>query len=244
MKRFTLFALVAVLAFVSPVSAQTALTQTTLSSAITSASSRTVVVASATSIAAGTELFVDHEAMIVTAVSSTTLTVTRGADGTLAATHASGAIVFASISGTSTGFGFRTPSGSCTATDEPVLPIVSVGAGAIYHCIGSRWSRQDFGTPSVTVLARTAVSNANYTAKLSDTIIGYTSVTSSKTVTLPAATGLVGKWYIISDEGGNCSSGTTTIAISGTVDGSAAKAITSAYGSLLIYSDGTNWHSF
>src|SRR5689334_11721285 len=65
-----------------------ALNKTTLSSAIT-ATSTTIVVASATGAAAGAFLKVDDEVMLITKsyVSGTTLPVLRGQDGTLTAAH-------------------------------------------------------------------------------------------------------------------------------------------------------------
>lgn len=68
--------------------------QTTLSSSITSGST-SVVVVSAAGITTGASfrIGIDSELMLVTNVSGTTLTVTRGIEGTVAAAHTSGATV-------------------------------------------------------------------------------------------------------------------------------------------------------
>lgn len=67
--------------------------QTTLSAAITSTSATTLSVTSATAFPSGGNfrIIVDSEIMLVTGVSGTTFTVTRGIEGTTAATHSNGA---------------------------------------------------------------------------------------------------------------------------------------------------------
>lgn len=65
---------------------------TTLSAAITTTTATSATVTSATGITAPSYIQVDSEIMKVTAVAGTTLTVTRGQDGTAAATHLNGAI--------------------------------------------------------------------------------------------------------------------------------------------------------
>lgn len=76
------------------------LAQTTLSAAITTTGATSISVTSSTGFPAiGTgntqqfRVLIDSELMIVTAVSGTTWTVTRGAESTTAATHSSGAFV-------------------------------------------------------------------------------------------------------------------------------------------------------
>ncbi len=69
--------------------------QTTLSAAITTTGATTLTVTSASAFpATGTfRVLVDSELMSVTGVSGTTFTVTRGVEGTSAATHTSGATI-------------------------------------------------------------------------------------------------------------------------------------------------------
>ena len=66
---------------------------TTLGAAITTTTATTCTVASATNIVAGTMLLIDTEQVYVTSVSGTTVTISRGANGTTAATHLNAAAV-------------------------------------------------------------------------------------------------------------------------------------------------------
>jgi len=133
-----------------PTHAQTIITPTTLSAAVTSSNTRTIVIASATCgactgavLAAGADIYVDRELMFVTAVNSTTLTVQRGASGTAAGTHASGALVFM---GAPAAFNqnprINAPSnGSCTRANELYLPLINVSTGIISDCLGGVWTK-------------------------------------------------------------------------------------------------------
>jgi hypothetical protein len=138
-------------------SAQTVLTTTTLSSAVASGDPTSVVVASATGIHApstsdptqATILYVDREAMYVTAVSSTTISVIRGYESTAGRAHASSALVFVipayldTYSGTPYGYPPAVPSGSCTRANELVLPRIQFVSGLISDCTGGQWVTGD-----------------------------------------------------------------------------------------------------
>lgn len=120
-----------------PVSAQTTLTQTALSAAITTTNDNSITVNSATTFAAGTtHVVIDAEEMAVTSVSGTTIGVVRGINGTRAATHASGAVAYV---GSPTYFDSVGRYGSCTATNERVLPIIVPTEGKYYTCSSSNW---------------------------------------------------------------------------------------------------------
>ncbi len=120
-----------------PVSAQTTLTQTALSAAITATNDNTITVISATTFAAGTtHAVIDAEEMAVVSVSGTTIGVVRGINGTRATTHASGAVVYV---GSPTYFDSVGRYGSCTATNERVLPIIVPTEGKYYTCSSSQW---------------------------------------------------------------------------------------------------------
>ena len=118
--------------------AQTALTQTSLSAAITDPKATAIVVASATGINApsttlgnpATILVVDDEAMAVNSVSGTTIFVTRGYDGTKAVNHVSGSIVTV---GTPSQFTEYDPDGSCTA-GATVKPYINLRTGRNWLC--------------------------------------------------------------------------------------------------------------
>lgn len=120
-----------------PASAQTTVTSTTLSATITAAQTK-FTVASASDLSAGYILFVDREAMKVTTVSGTTVTVTRGVSGTGAREHAASAVVY---HGAPVEFSANevVPGSVCTATAEPYLPRIVLPTGNVYQCTNSIW---------------------------------------------------------------------------------------------------------
>lgn len=128
------------LLIVAPVYAQTALTNTTLTAAITAGSQRTIQLASVTGIVApspqvgsGSLIYIDNEAMTVSAVSGTLVTVVRGVSGTRATLHASGSGV---LLGPGNAFLAYDPHGACTAGTGLFLysPIVNVNTGNQWLC--------------------------------------------------------------------------------------------------------------
>jgi hypothetical protein len=124
---------------------QTTLTQTTLSSAIASTSTTTLVVASATGITAGNTLLYiadgtsyNGEAVFVNSVTSTTIGVTRGYNGTKASRHISGALVFV---GPPNAFYNVDPSGeamvaagTAACTNEAYTPHINILTGHQWLC--------------------------------------------------------------------------------------------------------------
>lgn len=87
---------------------------------------------------------------------------------------------------------------------------------------------------------RTAVADAAYTLTQDDFLVAYTSLTTTRAVTLPSASSYSGFTYIIKDESGTA--GTNNITIVGTVDGvSNPTAVSTNYGKYTIYSNGTAW---
>lgn len=135
------------LPFAPALEAQATLTQTTLSAALTK-SGAVAAVTSATGVADNYVVVVDSEAMIVNAswASGTQLPVQRGALGTVAAEHASGAVAFI---GRPTYFSKVDPVGPCTATNEVALPRVVIGtqgalppAVSVYDCAGASATTQ------------------------------------------------------------------------------------------------------
>jgi len=88
---------------------------------------------------------------------------------------------------------------------------------------------------------RTAVA-ANYTASVADYILGVTAVPVA--IEFDATSFSIGQVVVIKDESGAASSGNTILlnaSASQTIDGDASVTIESPYGSVLLYSDGTNW---
>jgi hypothetical protein len=123
--------------------AQAAMTPTTLSSAVTSTTAQTIVVASATGFVKGYTLVVDGEAMTVadTYVSGTSIPVVRGRQSTQATAHAASAAVYV---GPPSYFSSVDPTGPCTRANEVALPRIVIGGLAtrpqtvsVYDCMGA-----------------------------------------------------------------------------------------------------------
>ncbi len=95
------------------------------------------------------------------------------------------------------------------------------------------------GQPHTAV--RRAVADTNYMVVASDTIIALTSLTASRTITLPSPSTNVGRILVVKDESGNCSGG-VTITIAGTIDGAANLVLTTAYASTRLYAGSTGWY--
>lgn len=122
------------------------LTPTTLSAAIGDSKAHTMVVTSATGFVANTTVAViDREMVAVEAVSGTTITIRRGASGTVATTHANSALVFV---GSPVAFAPATttrvdqsgnPAGSCTRGSLLYLPVINLRTATISDCIGGQW---------------------------------------------------------------------------------------------------------
>lgn len=133
-----------------PVSAQTYLTTTTTSVAITSTTQDSFVVGSATDIEAGGALLIDHEVMNVVSVSGTRVTVTRAQRPT---THVSGSrVIIAKRSQKATTFLAHEAAlslvGSCAASSYPFLPKIDTELGDVYLCrdtsttgVGAQWTK-------------------------------------------------------------------------------------------------------
>jgi len=90
--------------------------------------------------------------------------------------------------------------------------------------------------------AYTPVTDATYTAKAGDRIIGINRA-GVVTITLPTAEVRAGRLFTIKDESGNAFVNNITIATEGseTIDGSTTKVIDEDYGAKHFYSDGSNW---
>lgn len=145
MKKLIIATLIALGTFWSaPVEAQTYLRNTTLSANITATQTQ-FMIASATGVEVGGALFVDHELMVIQAVSGTTVTVLRTQKPQA---HSSGAVVYvATKAQRATNFlshdGARRM-GQCSTSTSVVpatalanlgtLPIIDVDTGDIYMC--------------------------------------------------------------------------------------------------------------
>jgi hypothetical protein len=85
------------------------------------------------------------------------------------------------------------------------------------------------------------VADTNYTVVASDTIIALTSLTASRTITLPSPGTNAGRILVVKDESGNCS-GSAAITIAGTIDGASNLVLTTAYASTRLYAGSTGWY--
>lgn len=133
------------LGFALAADAQTAMTTTYLSSAITNAGAQTIAVGSTTGISVGNDVLIEDgsvssamngatEVVEVEAVpTSTTLYVRRGALSTVGATHAKGVVL---IAGPPQAFGAIEPTGSCTvgAGLAAYTPYVNTKTGNQWLC--------------------------------------------------------------------------------------------------------------
>lgn len=86
------------------------------------------------------------------------------------------------------------------------------------------------------------VTTGAYTALASDLIIGV-NFAGACTITLPSALAEAGRRYVIKDESGLAATNNITVATEGAelIDGAATAVINTNYGSLGLYSNGTNW---
>jgi hypothetical protein len=142
MKRQLLFVIGLLTLSTALVFGQATTTSTTTSAAVT-LTDPVVNLTSATGVTAPgslnettTLLFVDREAMRVTKVASTVISVTRGVEGTLQTAHKSGAVVYV---GPPNYFGTTDPIGGCTQSLEVNLPKPVLSTGRIWHCSGGEW---------------------------------------------------------------------------------------------------------
>lgn len=225
--------------------AQTAMTTTTLSSAV-GVNDNVINVASATGftargLATTTMAYIDREAMRVTTVNGTVVGVTRGADSTPITAHLSGARVFYGPPGA---FYSSTPSGACTATAEKYLPRVVVPTGEIWNCFDSLWlpykgSYTNVGTANTGVTAAEFGNDKIHVTKLSFTDLAVGSATGAANLafgkliyTLPAGAVIVKSAYMsvaLSGAGSTVDADTPDGGL-GTVIGSGVNALLSATG--------------
>ncbi len=241
-RRFSVFLLAAAMLVGGTrlASAQATLNSTTLGAAL-NGTALTVTVASTSGAAAGYLAFVDREALLVTAVnSSTSLSVQRGYNGTVAASHASGALTY--LDRANYFYASEPGSGTCTAGAQVVTPHVNVLTGNLTACVNGRWQGTNLNPFTLSTFPRTPVTNVAYTVLPTDVIVAYTSLSAARTVTLPANMP-AGHIVIVKDEIGLAA--TWNITVAGTINGSTNATISSNYGTGSYYSTGSGtWMSW
>lgn len=147
--------------------AQTTVSSTTLATAVTNtgggSGGQLFTVTSATgitpSLSAPLSGFVDGELVNIKSVTSTTLLVERGIDGTVGRTHLTGAPFYF---GPPTAFGHNGQSGSCTAANT-FSPTFNVRTGDKFSCIGGIWQKLVDATFTYPQTAYTTTSYTNAT---------------------------------------------------------------------------------
>ena len=179
-KLFNILTLaVVILAFQVSAYSQVQPTFTTLSAAIGgNGSATTLQVTSATGFVASNQftgqdyaVFVDNEAMRITAVSGTTITVQRGYGQSVQTPHNNAALAIVGLVGSQAApanaggvFIMNQMVGACTASAWPYLPLVqmsttAVGGQALYDCKNGQWLKQSlpdaFDSPVATQRACT-----------------------------------------------------------------------------------------
>lgn len=179
-KTIAVLSLVLALAFVVPASAQTIVSRTTLAAAITSSSSQanTFRLTSTTGIQVGYNLFIEGEADSVTSVTSTTVTVVRGASpATRVSQHPNGAVVWY---GPPSYFQYATPTGypfgSCNRTNGLILPWIDVKNNVYSDCLGGVWIRGESNALTPTVVYTPPTGGAVLTGVGTSTVTTNTSM--------------------------------------------------------------------
>jgi len=147
-----------------------------------------------------TVLYVDREAMVLTQnINQLVATVQRGALGTAAKSHASGATVYV---GKPNQYGLSDPSGAFNAPGDAYLPLVVIPTGRIWNNSGGTWTEVGGGSGTLTgpqgsaTLNFGAIGDGNY-EDLTFTVSGAVAndkVAPSWPTTLDA--GLVGSMYV------------------------------------------------
>jgi hypothetical protein len=171
MRRFTckVAAIAAVLAlWAGAVSAQTTLTNTTLSAAITNANDQVMTIASATGWTASTSAgqtfaVIDREVVGVRSLSSTQVGIIRGLFGTRATGHISGAKVWfipvgsVAISSSDRAGACSTAGNADLSQSGAVVPVLNPLTGNAFYCAGGSWNPVALlmGTASCTVTQQT-----------------------------------------------------------------------------------------
>jgi hypothetical protein len=95
---------------------------------------------------------------------------------------------------------------------------------------------------------RTPIADVNYTTSAQDNLIAYTALTAQRTVSLrPPATSLGTSerpvFVVVKDETGNANTHNIKVDVSGggNIDGAPTQTISTSYGSIWFYCDGTKW---
>lgn len=151
--------------------------------------------------------------------------------GTSSVDPGAGNIMVVTGSGTNAGYLVRSASSNVPiiGMDSTGSVFIGTGSNPVFYQGGNRINRK-------------ATSNT-YSVLLNDFLIAVTGTVTTTTITLPSG-GLTTpgtNWVIKDESGGAALKNITIVAASGTIDGIGSAVIGTNYGSISIYSDGTNY---
>ena len=139
------------------------------------------------------------------------------------------------------------PSANTVAFDDAI----ALGSGALASANNDgQWGAAsvpiDFQSYRQLALGRAGVAVNTDTVTSPQAIIGVTDTSVARTVTLQTATLTAGRVVIVKDESGLAGTNNITVATQGaeTIDGAATVVISTNYGVVRLYSNGTNWFIF
>lgn len=118
-------------------SAQTLITSTTISAAMTGTQTSILVTSASGAWTVGNYAYVDYEVLKITNVSGTLIGVTRAQFGTRAVTHAASTTILAGNGAHFKNFAAyqnSPPVSSCVRTAQPYLPVIDYTSGNIWTC--------------------------------------------------------------------------------------------------------------
>lgn len=101
-----------------------------------------------------------------------------------------------------------------------------------------------WAAPTAATVFPYASKAASYTLTSSDYIIGVTDTSAARVMSLPAAPS-TGQVFVIKDQSGAASNGNLSVDVTGgvvTIDGATSYVISSNYGSITVYFNGTNYN--
>lgn len=241
----TLAVLSLVLALSFAAFGQTIVPSTTLAAAVTSTSSQanTFRLTSTSGITAGnTMLFIEGEADFVNAVTSTTVTVTRGAGpSSRVSTHPNAAKVWygpPSYFQSATPPGY--PFGSCTRSTLAVLPYIDINNNVYSDCLGGVWVRGVSALTAAVIFAPdpggailtgvgTSTTTTNTSMYCSQIFLPFNKTLTGLEVLIGTATANGHRNVILYDAAGNLLANSGSVTTSGTASQYQALPFTSSY---------------